>query len=1286
MGKKICLTLIFLTFFIIPLANSVYAEIYQKCPGCSQSCNIRTGEDISCYWAECPSPLCYQQPIDVEKHQLLFANWTIPDVILGIDLPGPSAIIINSVELSLTMRSSDDSFYVYVNFWDCGTNSYQGEWFTASEDQRIWEKDITDYFIPCNQGYNITIRPYPGGNDYLIVENAMLIVNYEDVYPQHNLRVSLDTEPPSDEIIDKYDSFTALSGVECYEGDCGDVIIALQYRDSSVGNFVNVPVGEGEHFFTTSNYENPYHCGRLDDESPPCDYEWEIYTNTTGNYYFRAIAQSEEYPEWVETAESQHVLIEVRVGSLSVHEVYFYPNPIYLGENTTLHATVSCEDFYCGNVDVLAKNGTSKIIALPNEDDHFILYDENPQIIPSMQGDSSFPLSWRLTPKIAGEYPNVYVRASSDEGLHYDGLPYELIVYEPSPEYGYLTIQNVNLNPTSIKEGESTTLSGTIVCNDDSCGSVEAYVRQGDMEIPLYQGPLTTENNPQQPYNCIDMQAGQQCDVFWEITGHEEGVYPDIHIRASSNYTEVQNSSSGYDSKTLEVKKDFGDILISADVNPSEIFTGDSADVTGLVTCTTDYCGTVTAQLQYSDGTPIGVEGNLSTPQNMKFCEYLPCNIYWNVNGNEKGLYYQIKVFVQSEETNNETDPMLLIVKDPEDPPTLVVFIDNYFSGVLGNLIGIDDDVQCKIGDCGEVSVYLQYKNSSDEWQTLSQQTSLKTQENEQGEIMNHDDLIRFYWDVSSDQAGTFETRVVADAALDGVIDGHADFIVEIIPPGVIDIQINSPDQSKKFFRGDIAELEIVVRKDGNPIPGLNPKFWFTGSYDYLEDNGDGRYSGSLIIPNYAEGEYDITYEVEGVQESVQIRVDPALDVSVDADKFNYETLGNVLISGHVLKMGIRTEADVEIKINCIDWSNTFDVNTDKDGNFIYTIRLPGGISPGVCSVIAEAVDDFNNKGSAFTGIRISKSEFDVYELIFHNPTENEVFTSGDVMNIIVKVFLDSRPIDEAAVTCTDPYGQYNIKLNNSGPGEYYATVEAKRKPDKSERVLICEAKTVDGYKGGGFVNIAVKPHISIGVIEPEIKEVEPGQTILFKILVHSDKAPLDEGIVQMTVENETLFLNHTGSGLYRTEYTVTSEGQLFFTIFSQDPFGNVGTESTTIISRSISRINWAALAMMVAGLIIIGSIWFAYRTRKGKTIVKTVYKTVTKGPDRKAQLKNKIEDLEKEKKALEKAKEDAEMEYYHREITEKEFRKMMENYEQELLKVEEEIGEFKEELKNLKG
>jgi hypothetical protein len=1285
MGKKICLTLIFLTFLTIPLANSVYAEIYQKCPDCSQLCDTNVGGDISCEQAKCPSPLCDQQPIDVEKFQILFANWTIPDFILGKTAEPESPIIINSVKLSLTMRSSDDSFGVYVKFWDCRINSYQDKWFEVSENQRTWDKDITDYFLPCTQGYNITIRPSYPGNDFLIVDNAMLIVNYE--YPQNpNLRVSLDTEPPSYEIIDKYGSFTALSRVECYEGDCGDVIIALQYRlDNPVGDFVNVPVGKGEHFFTTSNYENPYHCGRIYDGSPPCDYEWEVYTNTTGNYYFRVIAYSESYPDLVETAQSQYVLIKVRIGSLSVHEVYFYPNPVHLGENTTLHATVSCEDFYCGNVDVLAKNGTSKIIALPKEDDYFILYDENPQIIPRMQGDKSFPLSWRLTPKIAGEYPNVYVRASSDEGLHYQGSPYELIVYEPSPEYGYLTIQNVNLNPTSIKEGESATLSGTIVCNDGSCGSAEAYVRQGDMEIPPYQGPLTTENNPQQPYNCIDMQAGQQCDVFWEITGHEEGVYPDIHIRASSNYPEVQNSSSQYDSKTLEVKKDFGDILISADVSPSEIFTGESADVTGMVTCTTDYCGTVTAQLQYSDGTPIGVEGNLSTPQNIRFCEYLSCNLYWNIKGNDKGLY-QIKVFAQSEETNNETDPMILVVQDPEDPPTLIVSIDNHFSGLLGNLIGIDDDVQCKIGDCGEVSIYLQYKNASDEWQTLSQQTVLKTQENEQVEIMNHGDLIRFYWEVSSNQAGTFETRVVADAALDGVIDGHADFIVETIPPGIIDIQIKSPDQSKKFFRGDIAELEIEVTKDGNPISGLNPKFWFARSYDYLEDNGDGGYSGSLIIPNYAEGDYDITYDAEGVQESVQIIVDPSLKVSVATDKYNYETLENVVINGYVSKSDIQIEADLEIKINCIDWSNTFDVNTDKDGNFIYMIRLPGGISPGVCSVIAEAVDDFNNKGSAFTGIKISKSEFDVYELIFHSPTENEVFTSGDVMNIIVKVLLDSRPIDGADVRCADPYGQYNIKLNDSGPGLYYATVEAKRKPDKSERVLSCEANTVDGYTGGGFVNIVVKPSISIEVIEPEIKEVELGQTILFKILVHIDKAPLEEGVVQMTLGNETKILNYSGSGLYRTEYPVTSEGQLFFTIFAQDPFGNVGSESTSIISRSISRINWAAITLIAAGLIIIGSIWFAYKTRKGKTIVKTVYKTVTKGPARKTVLENKIKDLEKEKKALEKAKEDAEMEYYHREITEKEFRKMMENYEQELLKVEEEINEFKQELENLKG
>ena len=85
------------------------------------------------------------------------------------------------------------------------------------------------------------------------------------------------------------------------------------------------------------------------------------------------------------------------------------------------------------------------------------------------------------------------------------------------------------------------------------------------------------------------------------------------------------------------------------------------------------------------------------------------------------------------------------------------------------------------------------------------------------------------------------------------------------------------------------------------------------------------------------------------------------------------------------------------------------------------------------------------------------------------------------------------------------------------------------------------------------------------------------------------------------------------------------------------------------------------------------------------QTIIKTITKTVIKGPDRKAIIENKIKDMEKEKNAIENAKENAEMGYYQRKLNEKEFRKMMEDYEQQLLKIDAEIKEFKSEKESLK-
>ena len=138
--------------------------------------------------------------------------------------------------------------------------------------------------------------------------------------------------------------------------------------------------------------------------------------------------------------------------------------------------------------------------------------------------------------------------------------------------------------------------------------------------------------------------------------------------------------------------------------------------------------------------------------------------------------------------------------------------------------------------------------------------------------------------------------------------------------------------------------------------------------------------------------------------------------------------------------------------------------------------------------------------------------------------------------------------------------------------------------------------------------------------------------------------------------------------------------------MFAEDNYGNIKTQDMELSAVFYpDAVNPLGFLMIIAGGGILASLAYAIKARKAKTVVKTVTKTVVKGPDRKTIINNKIKDLEKEAAAIEKAKEDAENKYYHREITEKEFKKMVHDYEEQLLKIEAELQGHRKELKSVK-
>ena len=434
------------------------------------------------------------------------------------------------------------------------------------------------------------------------------------------------------------------------------------------------------------------------------------------------------------------------------------------------------------------------------------------------------------------------------------------------------------------------------------------------------------------------------------------------------------------------------------------------------------------------------------------------------------------------------------------------------------------------------------------------------------------------------------------------------------------------------------------------------------------------------MVPFGASGEYTITIGIDNVFKDVLVMVDPSLRATINTDKQYYETNEYLTINGVILKRGEPVDADVSIDIACNEWKTSiYNLKSDMKGEVVYRYRLPRDMPPGPCSVNLTATDNNGNYGHASSMINISKSEMDIYNITFALPMKR-VFTTGEFVNISLLVLLRNESINNAEVVCTDAYGNFNIRLNQTTPGEYISTVPAKRPYKGNEWGLRCIAETDDGLFGSGFISLTVKPIITIDVLEPEDRLIEKGDVAHFEIQVFMDNTPLENGNVYMTTRDDVIHLNYTKSGIYKGDYVLKEDGNFEFRIFADDSRGNNGNTTISIESVSVFRINWLGIGLIIAGAITLAMMLFFYKTERGRNALNTILK----GTDRRKTLEDKIKSLEKEIAAIEKAKENAEIEYYQRKLTESEFRRMLEDYEEQLLKLNAELTEFRNELQCL--
>jgi hypothetical protein len=224
-------------------------------------------------------------------------------------------------------------------------------------------------------------------------------------------------------------------------------------------------------------------------------------------------------------------------------------------------------------------------------------------------------------------------------------------------------------------------------------------------------------------------------------------------------------------------------------------------------------------------------------------------------------------------------------------------------------------------------------------------------------------------------------------------------------------------------------------------------------------------------------------------------------------------------------------------------------------------------------------------------------------------------------------------------------------------------------------------AETTDGYFGRKSLDVYVTQlELSLQRISPVQTIFQPGDVAEFKLkLTYPDNKPFRNATVYLKTGSETIRMNETGDGVYEGDYEVRSQGVFSFDVYAEDSFGNSGSfPGEIVLTAGFTPLSlyWLILPFVVVVLILAGVVW-----KRGRKEI--IIKEEPSKPriDRKTELKNQIAELDRKISDIEKAKEEVENEYYQRKIDEKTFNRMVQNYEQERIRLNVERESLKKEL-----
>ncbi|UCD06989.1 MAG: hypothetical protein JSW41_04095 [Candidatus Aenigmatarchaeota archaeon] len=787
------------------------------------------------------------------------------------------------------------------------------------------------------------------------------------------------------------------------------------------------------------------------------------------------------------------------------------------------------------------------------------------------------------------------------------------------------------------------------------------------------------------------LKDGSPCNVGWDVTGNEPGSY---HLTLSA-FSENPETQNGTTFTRLDVRTNVGQFdVYSFDFDKSVIDEDEFVDLNSTITCSNEYCGNITALILYNT---TGLSTQSPNPQYCIPSFNYPCELFWNVTGDKAGSY-MVNIMVTSNESAafQDVGSATLAVTDPQNPqPVLTLDLEELQNQyVLGTTFTIKGYLTCDVGDCGDVNVYAKYSENS--WQDMSPTTLLSTSEqNPKSITLNYGESQEVSWVVNSSIIGTYGIGILVDALDVDVIEPQSISYqnIEIIKGVNIGIDIQSPVRGETLARGDEFLLKTRIMDNEYPLIGGFVTASSEGLFSavQLNESVDGIYSKTIGVGNtITKGSYIINVFVKKDSqtwtETTNVYVNPELDVSLETDKNDYEILDKVTLQGQVLKNGKPVKASIKLKLVCPSRSfMEITLDTDSSGNYLHEYLISMATPAEVCRFELNTEDSEGNYNFTSKDLGIFPSEKEVYRIDFFSPSPGSKYKKGESVKIRTEVSYGDDPLEGAEVLCINPMFEESIVLNEVGNGVYDGDYIIAKEAPLDLWILTCVAKTPDGYFGRKSVNVYITSlDLKLTRISPSQTSFQPGDVanILLK-LTYPDNTPFENGTVYLKIENQIIYMNETGeSGVYEVDYNFEDQGVFTFDVYAEDPFGNAGSfPGDIVLTAGFTPFSllWFILPFVIAVMLLAGVVW-----KRGRKEVIIKEEPSKPRVDRKTEVKNKIAELEKKVKNIQKSKDVVEQEYYERKIDEKTFNRMVQNYEQEVIALNVEIEELKKELARL--